>query len=234
LVAGPRFAIYFVPAAETALYRFGAAVLGYDCYSGEDVAHPSDLGISETEWIELAQEPRSYGFHATLNAPFRLRPELDQAGLVEHVRTFAASRAPIAIEPAVGLLAGFVAIVPRVESPALDRLAADCVTAFDRFRLPMTAPERSRRLASGLSGRQIANLDRFGYPYVFEDFRFHMTLTGAIVPERRPAIHALLQAAFARRRGYGAVPIDRLALVRQDDPAARFRVIEHVRLGPPA
>ncbi len=224
--AEPRFAVYFVPAAETALYRFGAAVLGYDCYTGASVARPRDLGPSEAEWAALTAEPRTYGFHATLKAPFRLRPEFEQADLLADVRTLAASVATIpTLKPAVGLIGGFVAIVPAAASPALDELAAHCVTGLDQFRLPMTAEERSRRLAAGLNLHQIANLDRWGYPYVLEEFRFHMTLTGRIGADRRAAIHALLQAEFARVCGYEPIRLDRLALVRQDHRDAPFRVI---------
>jgi putative phosphonate metabolism protein len=228
LVAGPRFAVYFVPAADTALYRFGAAVLGYDCYTGEGVARLHDLGLTAAEWAALTAEPRTYGFHATLKAPFRLRGEFNQGDLLADVRTLAASIPIIPmLEPAVGLIAGFVAIVPATASPALDRLAADCVAAFERFRLPMTAQETSRRSAAGLSHQQAANLARWGYPYVFEEFRFHMTLTGRIQPERRAAIHARLQKEFARCCGYGSIRLDRLAVARQDHPDAPFRVIGH-------
>jgi hypothetical protein len=131
----------------------------------------------------------------------------------------------------VGLVGGFVAIVPAIQSPALDQLAADCVTAFERFRLPLTAQERDRRLATGLSPLEAANLDRFGYPYVFEQFRFHMTLTGRIGPDRRATIHALLQSAFGKARGHGTVRLDRLTLVRQDHPDGAFRAIGHATLG---
>jgi putative phosphonate metabolism protein len=226
LIAGPRFAIYFVPAAASALYRFGAAVLGYDCYTGAGVARLRDAGLTEIAWAALTAEPRTYGFHATLKAPFRLRDEFDHEDLLADVRTLAASISKIpTLEPVVGLIGGFVAIVPRAASPALDRLAADCVTAFDRFRLPMTAQERSKRAASGLSERQAANLGRWGYPYVLEEFRFHMTLTGQIEPDRRAAIHALLQNQFAQVYGYEPIRLDRLALVRQDHRDAPFRVI---------
>jgi putative phosphonate metabolism protein len=226
-----RFAIYFVPAADTALYRFGAAVLGYDCYTGEPVAPLRDVGATEAGWSALTAEPRTYGFHATLKAPFRLRGEFNQADLLAELRTVPASISPIpTFEPAVGLIEEFVAIVPATASPALDRLAADCVTGFERFRLPMTAEERSRRLAAGLSPNQAANLDRWGYPYVFEEFRFHMTLTGRIGPDRRAAIHALLQNEFAQACGYRPIRLDRLALVRQDHRNAPFRVIGHAPL----
>ncbi|HEY4407330.1 MAG TPA: DUF1045 domain-containing protein [Xanthobacteraceae bacterium] len=228
---GPRFAIYFVPAAETALYRFGAAVLGYDCYTGETTARPRDAGLTEAEWAALTAEPRTYGFHATLKAPFRLRDEFDQSDLLAETKSLASSIAAIpTFEPAVGLIGGFVAILPRTTSPALDRLAADCVTGFERFRSPLTAPERARRLAAGLSPRQTANLERFGYPYVFDDFRFHMTLAGQIEPDRRAAIHLLLQNEFVRLHGLRPVQIDQLALVRQDHPDEAFRVIGRASL----
>jgi putative phosphonate metabolism protein len=231
VVAGPRFAIYFVPGADTALYRFGASVLGYDCYTGEDVERLRDDGLTPPEWAALTAEPRRYGFHATLKAPFRLKAELDHEDLLARVRTLAASISTVpALEPVVGLIGGFVAIVPARQSPVLDRLAADCVTAFERFRLPMTAQERDKRLAAGLSPHQAANLDRFGYPYVFEEFRFHMTLTGRIGPDRRAAIHALLQNAFGKACGHGTIRLNRLALVRQDHPDASFRVIGHAAL----
>jgi hypothetical protein len=232
LASVPRFAIYFVPAPETALYRFGAAILGHDCYTGERVAHPADLALSDTEWEALTREPRTYGFHATLKAPFRLKPVFEQAYLIAEVRQLAAASRSIKIESMVGLIDGFVAIVPHTAAPDVAQLAADCVTALDRFRLPMTPDERRRRLAAGLRAPQIACLDRFGYPYVLDEFRFHMTLTGRIAGERRSAVHALLQDAYARSVGPGPIAIDRLVVLRQDGAAACFRVIEVMPLQP--
>src|SRR5262249_30663264 len=66
--------------------------------------------------------------------------------------------------------------------------------------------EREQRLSAGLSERQIENLDRWGYPYVFEDFRFHLTLTGPIDAERRASILALLQARFNDIDGGHSLP----------------------------
>jgi putative phosphonate metabolism protein len=223
----PRFAIYFVPAAETQLYRFGAAALGYDCYTQADVAHPADSGIDDAEWVKLTQESRGYGFHATLKAPFHLSPEFDEAALTADFKQFAASVMVVpAVEPAVELLGKFVAIVPRIPVPDLDRLAADCVTAFDRFRAPMRPEDRRRRLAEGLTERQAAHLDRWGYPYVFEDFRFHMTLTGKLRLDRSDFVLGRLREQFM----HGLV-IDRLSLARQDHLGARFRVIFQMRIG---
>ena len=230
LVASPRFAIYFVPAAASGLYRFGAAVLGYDCYSGEAVAHQRAGELSEADWAALTAEPRRYGFHATLKAPFRLRSEFTEDDLVAELRDLAAAitRFP-RFEATVDLIAGFVAIVPQSPAAAVDRLAADCLTRFDRFRAPLTADEKARRTAAGLSAAQAAHLERWGYPYVLEEFRFHMTLTGHLAVDRRAAIHALLRQAFAQACGVRPIVLDRLTLVRQDQADAPFRVVAQVK-----
>jgi putative phosphonate metabolism protein len=228
MIAGPRYAVYFVPHPETALYRFGAEVLGFDCYTGGDVDHEPDLGMSRTEWSNLTREPRTYGFHATLKAPFRLAPDYVEADLVEAFRTFAAKpqRVP-SVTPSIELVGHFAAIVPREAGSDLDAFANTCVSAFDPFRAQMTSQERARRLRHNVSTRQIANIDRWGYPYVFEDFRFHMTLTGPIPHERRPSILSFLGARFSAHCGETSLPIDHIALLRQDTPTARFRVISH-------
>jgi putative phosphonate metabolism protein len=227
----PRYAIYFVPPAGSDFYRFGARFLGYDCYNGEDLGHPPDIALAAPTWDELTREPRRYGFHATLKAPFRLRPPFTETDLAAELDRFAAlPRASVAIAPTIRAIERFIAIVPRRASTAVDQLAADCVTAFDGFRRPLTPRERDRRVAAGASARQIENLDRWGYPFVFEDFRFHMTLTGAIDADRHGSIIRLLQAAFDRIDESRSLPIIQLVLARQDAPAARFRVVRQAKL----
>src|SRR6266436_2078374 len=80
MMTDPRYAIYFVPAPDTALYRFGAGALGYDCFTGADMATLDTLPVDAGAWRELTREPRRYGFHATLKAPFRLAEGRTEAG----------------------------------------------------------------------------------------------------------------------------------------------------------
>ncbi len=229
-LSGPRFAIYFVPAADSALYRFGASMLGYDGYSGGETGRPADLGIADEEWAELVVAPRAYGFHATLKAPFHLRAEADPAALVTAFDVFAAApRAIPVLTPAVRIVKTFAAVALERDDPDLHALAAQCVREFDRFRAPLTAADRSRRLP-GLSERQIAHLDRWGYPYVFNDFQFHMTLTGSIAADRGAALTALLEERFARFGLGDPIPLDRIALSRQENRNARFRIVRTASL----
>jgi len=228
-----RYCIYFVPAADTLLYRFGAAVLGYDCFTGADIPTLNALPVDAGAWRELTYEPRRYGFHATLKAPFRLAVGRTETELMGEFEEFARTiDIAAAIEPTVRLLQEFVAIVPVSAPRELGRLAASCVEYFDRFRAPLTEADRIRRPATHLTPRQIEHIERWGYPFVFEDFRFHMTLTGALSADRQKPLLAYLQRGLARSHGNGLISIDRLALLRQDNPGARFVVLMHSAIAP--
>jgi len=225
-----RYAIYFVPAATSALYRFGASVLGYDCYSGCDVEFPD--GAKLEEWSSIVREPRVYGFHATLKAPFRLADGKDEPALRDACNAFGRDYLPVKIGGlTVRELDSFVALVPKAACAAMDRLAAACVEAFDHFRAPPTRQERERRLAAGLSLLQAQNLDRWGYPYVFSDFRFHMTLSGSLDTTRRPTAMRFISEKYAQRAKNEAVIVDRIVVSRQADPAKPFQVFHEASLG---
>ncbi len=181
----PRYAIYFVPAAET---------------------------------------------HATLKAPFRLAPGRRVDDLAARLAAFAAAaREVVAIVPVVRTIGRFAALIPEAPSAALDRLAADCVRAFDDFRAPLNDDERRKRLTAPLTMRHQENLERWGYPYVFEDFRFHMTLTGPIAPADQPSVLACLRNQMGTVEGQ-PLPVDRVALLCQPAPAAPFHLIANAPL----
>jgi putative phosphonate metabolism protein len=226
----PRYAIYYVPDADSALARFGAGLLGYDAFCGEGLPFPADVIAEIPDWADLTSDPRKYGFHATLKAPFSLAPGKTEAELVAACEAFAAAARTIpAIAPVVRVISGFIAVVPAAPSADLSTLAQDCVEAFDGFRAPMTSGDRARRNPAALTARQVEQLDRFGYPYVLKDFRFHMTLTGRLPPPRSATVLTMLQARFATL-GLTSLRIDRVALFRQDGPTSRFQIIQQIAL----
>jgi hypothetical protein len=181
----------------------------------------------------LTAEPRRYGFHATLKGPFHLSPSCTEAQLISAMHSFAGlGHAIPALVPVVRLLSGFAAIVPEAASPAVDDLAGKCTTIFDAFRAPMSPQERAWRVAAGLNQSQIGNLDRGGYPYLFSDFRFHMTLTGKVGMDRRNDVLDTLQRALHGACKDRALAIERISLMRQNDDNSSFRVIEQTALRP--
>lgn len=223
----PRYATYFVPSADSALYGFGASLLGYDAYTGEPLPFPQNIETEIDGWKLLSADPRKYGFHATLKAPISLAAGRTETHLAAAIETFArAPRAIPRIAPEVHSIGSFIAIVPDAPCPELQHLASACVTVFDDFRAPLTAEDRARRNVASLTDTQVTHLERWGYPYVFEDFRFHMTLTGSLPPERRPSILDIMQRRFAALE-LQSVPVDRLALLRQNNPASTFQIIAH-------
>lgn len=219
----PRYAIYYAPEHGSRLDRFGAEHLGYDAYDGTDVPFPPETKLP-ADWRQMTQDPRKYGFHATLKPPMALASGRSEDELIAACAGFASTpRAIPVIEPVVDAISGFIAIVPATVSSPLEHLAADCVRAFDRFRAPLTEADRARRNPSRLTPRQRDYLERWGYPYVMEEFRFHMTLTGRLDPEQASPL-AILRERF-RSIAIGSLSVDRIALFRQDGSDRRFRII---------
>jgi putative phosphonate metabolism protein len=223
-----RYALYFNPEPGSALDRLGASVLGYDSSSGEAVPQPALPGIDPAQQEQLTAQPRHYGFHATLKAPFRLRAGFRPAALLAALRDFAGRQPPVRVGPvALAELGSFLALTPVGDTRQLDLFAAEIVAVFDEFRAALSAQERARRSAGCLSQRQETLLERWGYPFVFNEFRFHMTLTGSLPEEARAAWAAALREHCADLE---PVTVDAISLLRQDHPASRFRVVERVPL----
>lgn len=227
----PRYAIYFVPPAASELYRFGSNVLGYDCYVGKRLEDWAFDGIGKTRREMLTREPRRYGFHATLKAPFRLAPGLNEQALVREFEAFAAKHRPLLpTRLQLHSIGDFVALVPRERSEAIHLLATDCVKHFDRFRAPMSQKERKQR-ANGLNRRQATYLDRFGYPYVLDEFRFHMTLTGRLSDADRNDVFQALRKKIMHNFPEPTLSVGAITILRQRSEASRFRVVHQCVLG---
>jgi putative phosphonate metabolism protein len=227
-----RYAIYFAPPPESPLWRFGSAVLGYDAASGEDAPHRALPGIAPAEWPALSAEPRVYGFHATLKAPFRLAAGMRREDLFEALQDLAPRQPPVILEGlAVTTIGSFVALTPIGETGEVDALALRVTSETDVVRAPLNEAELQKRLKAPLTERQRAQLERFGYPYVGEDFRFHMTLSGSLPAERVGPVAEALRAAYAQDVPPGPVAIDALAVFEQPEAGARFRITERFALG---
>jgi putative phosphonate metabolism protein len=221
----PRYAIYYAPAQGSPLDQFGAELLGYDAWIGAALPFPAGVVERLADWRELSDDPRKYGFHATLKAPMALADGKSEKMLLAACAEFASTARPIPrIDPAVNSISGFIAVIPAARSNELQQLAADAVRTFDGFRATLTTEDRARRNPQRLTPRQLEYLDRWGYPYVMEEYRFHMTLTGRLDETRRDNVLAMLRERFARLN-LSELAIDRIALFRQDDARARFTIV---------
>ena len=230
--SAPRYALYYAPAADSALWRFGSATLGYDAVTGADVDFAVPPGCEGLDWPELTAEPRRYGFHATLKAPFELANGRNEGALRAFVRNYVAGRSPVRLAGlSVNALGRFIALTPSEPSEELQRFAFDIVQAFEPFRAPLSEADLARRLQSPLTSAHRAYLEAYGYPYVGDAFRFHMTLTGSLPDGEVAQVRAALAQAYAQALPAGPVQIDRVAIFKQVSRSSRFVLLDNIPLG---
>lgn len=222
-----RYAIYFTPPADDPLTVAAARWLGRDAFSSGAFADRAP----EIATVDLVGEPRRYGFHATIKAPFELHDEVGEEALMEAFRGFAARAKPFEVPQLVlSQLGPFFALVPGELCPELQDFAAEVVRRFSPFRAPLSEADIARRKPETLGESQRRNLMQWGYPYVMGDFRFHMTLTGPVDPERSPDVRRTLEDYFADHIAR-PLPISGLALFVEETRGAPFTVHSWLPLG---
>jgi hypothetical protein len=202
-----RFAIYFAPSRDTAL------------------AERAEAWLAQADLQGLTVSARRYGFHATIKAPMALAAGVDRAQLEMALEEFAGRAAPVETMLHAQLLDGFLALIPVEQAQALTDFAASAVVAFEPLRAPLESAERQRRLKAPLSVRQIELIELYGYPYVLEEFQFHMTLTDRLAPEQREPMRARGTEWFAEALA-APVRLDRLVLFHEAEPGATFRRLD--------
>lgn len=190
----PRYAIYYAPEPGSALDTFGETWLGLRGADALSAAIGKSSTVTAKRIAELTESPRRYGVHGTLKPPFELNPTNTPEDLVAVARVFTRSRAPIELPPLeLAVIGKFIALTPVAESAALERLAAACVRAFEGYRTPLTKQQEDDYKLNKLTVHQEQMLEHWGYPYVMEEFRFHISLTDRIDDDKeRDAVMDLL------------------------------------------
>jgi putative phosphonate metabolism protein len=221
----PRYAIYFAPAKASPWWTFGSHWLGRNEF--DDTALP----LTEPQLWDITAEPRRYGFHATLKAPFRLAEHKTLDDLISRTQALAANLAPLSLGSMQALSLGkFVALCPSTLPPYLAALAEDCVVGLDDLRAPLTEQDLVRRQVGQLDAREMELLHRYGYPYVLERFRFHFTLTGPVDQPARQRVIQAVQEQVAHMNAVAPLVLDRLCLFMEAAPGSSFRRIADVAL----
>ena len=220
-----RVGVYYCPAPEDPLFHAGAAFLGRDPESGAPRVQPALPDIAE-----VTADAGLYGFHATLKPPMRLASGRTWFALLDAAKRLAEQIAPFALPPlAVTDVHGFLALRETAASPPLQALADVCVANLDQFRAPPSDAELAGRRKSGLTPAQEAMLLAWGYPYVFETWFFHMTLTRRLSPAEhaiwRPEAEQFFAAALNRPRMAADI-----CLFTQTGPGAPFLIAERIPL----
>lgn len=226
-----RYALYFTPGPDNPLTLAGASWLGRDAFTGRLLPAVRLGGLSASERSRFVAVPGRYGFHATLVAPFRLKPGFTEGDVLEAADLLAAACMPFMIPRlAVSRLSSFLALMPAAPNTDVSGLASVAVDHFDALRAPPTDSEILRRNPERLSDRQRGYLGRYGYPYVKDEFRFHMTLTGPVTAIEASRIEAALEPVLAPVLA-APVQVDTVSIFVEPEPGAPFTVRSTHRLG---
>ncbi|CAN5118830.1 hypothetical protein BH11PSE11_BH11PSE11_23740 [soil metagenome] len=230
-----RYAIYYAPAAQSTLWQTGSDWLGRDALSGESFRLQAITGIPDGMLTNLTADVRRYGLHATLKPPFRLADGFTESHLTAMAKAFCASQRPVELKTlAVRKFGEFLALRPEQDVDDLNALAMRCVTYFERLRAPLTAAELAKRRRGGLSDRQEALLQRWGYPYTEEEFRFHLSLTdslGGIDDQGIRALHAAAEKHFESALRGAPIVLDALTIFQEERAGEPFMVWKRFPFG---
>jgi len=193
-----RYAIYYAPERGAPLGAFGNSWLGIDPETGEGLSRPAVAGWSEKQLIEATSSPSRYGFHGTLKPPFALNVgyscgELDRAlkDLSGHLRGIVTG--PLTLRR----IGHFLCLCPTGPLDRLNNLSAEIVAGLDQFRAPQSEAQLAKRRARGLTDRQEKYLQQYGYPYVMDEFRFHLTLSNSLDGEQLEQLQETLEELTA-------------------------------------
>lgn len=226
-----RYAVYFAPTEQSALYRAGTHWLGRDVATGEPLPAPKlPEGLSERDWRVITESPRRYGFHATLKPPFSLAAGLSLDDLRGALHDLASVQTCFhAPHLRLGKLGRFLALILSEESAAFNELAAACVRELDRFRAPATESDIARRLRPEMPAKEREHLLRWGYPYVFDTWKFHMTLTNSLDQPLLTQIHEHLENEMVDVCK-SPLYVDSVCLYQEPRAGEPFRLIERFSL----
>ena len=217
-----RYAIYYIP--DLPLFQIGSDWLGWNSITGQETTLSADHR-------RITDRPRKYGFHATVKPPFSLASNSTQGDLQDAFQTFCAT-----VSPATGgtlkisRLGRFLAMTQDVQSNEVTELAASTVSNFDKFRAPLSDNDIEKRRQRRLTPQQDALMLRWGYPYVMQEFKFHMTLTGLLQSDEIDAIEHDANTRFREFLGQ-PLKIASIALLGEDSDSGRFHVVDKLSLG---
>jgi len=229
-----RHAAYFAPAPKSQAWDLGSQWLGRCAHQLTALKQPQFKEFSAELFAGLTSAPRLYGWHATLKAPFELNPNTQFEDLQPAFRHLAHHTASAFHLPLKLVEMGdFLALVPSQPSAELQKLAAHCVEALHPLALPLSVSELQRRTGAGLTARQNELLQQWAYPFVMDQFQFHMTLSGSlknIDPSLKLDLKAAAQEWFAPLLSDG-LEIDAVSWFSQDQKNGNFQWVERFELG---
>lgn len=226
-----RCAVYFVPEVHSDWWHAGSQWLGRCAASGASYAQPEIPGLDPVQCQTLTADPRRYGWHATLKAPFSLAAGQSLDDLRSAMQALASQWTAFDLPRLqVSDQGGFLALRPQGDVTQLNAMAAACVQQLHPLAQPLPDAELARRRQARLTPEQDRLLLAWGYPWVLDHFQFHLSLTGSLGQCSPEVKVALFRAAQARFETLPVCRFTQIALFIEPERGADFELIETMDL----
>ena len=189
-----RYAIYYAPIENCELDVFGKCLLGWDPYKGEEITKPYPLKLPNLQkFSRFVLTPKQYGFHGTIKAPFRLKDGYTYNDLENKVGEISKQIHSFHLNKLIIKKLGyFIALIPT-NNLKVNEVSNKFVEGLDYLRDELSENEIKKRNPIKLTSRQKKMLFKWGYPYVFNEFKFHLTLTSKLNIEEIDDVFKSLQ-----------------------------------------
>ncbi len=227
-VSVKRFAVYAAPRQSSPWWQIWSEWLGRDAGTLSSMNPPTIPGINPIVMKSLLKEPARYGLHATLKAPFRLNLDVDLDELKIRIQEIALQYEPFELDLGLERLRNFYALTPLRDDPRINQLANHVVSELDQFRLPLSEQDIAKRRLLGLSPLEDKMLLKWGYPFVMESFRFHISLTGRLDELSEEEESQVREAILRRLESLSKHPfvMDSLCLFEEPSSGADFLITQ--------
>jgi hypothetical protein len=212
-------------------WHAGSQWLGRCAASGVTYPPPVIDGVDATVFQACTAAPRRYGWHATLKAPFRLAAGQSLLTVQSALRDLAHRLPAFDMPPLqVTRMGSFLALVPQGDLSQIQATAAACVTELHPLAEALSVADLARRRKTRLTPEQDRLLLAWGYPWVLDEFRFHMSLTGPLNDLSPDAQNAVQAAASAHFEVLPTCRFGHLALFVEPQAGASFELVDTMAL----
>lgn len=220
-------AVYIIPSSSSGFYKFGSSVIGYDVIREESIP-PSESTAGLRQYVG---EAAAYGFHATLaealyfttnNSIERVRSEVKF--LSRQFKPFRLNGLRVEVSPH-----DVSALVVRADdqSGTVECLHHELVSRI--YGLAVSSTYLAGSTVKALpreSLRAQLMLDRYGSPFIFQDYMLHFTLCGACPPGGSQVETLDVLRRELSKVEEAEVMVDRIVLLTKKPGELRWKVEE--------
>lgn len=217
-----RYIISFAPKSTSMFWKLGALWFGYDASRNAYTKNTLVPGMPKEHHDAAVTTARRSGFNIILTGPFQLTAGMPEELLKTTISLYCQSLSTLQTGPlSIIETAHKLSISAQEISPQVQKLADDIVLEFNAFRLPANPLPEDSPIRAALTPGQLKNLIEWGQPYIFEELKFQIPLTGRLPEKMSGPLKSFLEGRFIECLKTG-FEIDNLSLFRLSgtkDPA---------------